>query len=393
MLLDRVPVQQLPQHIPGRLGVPGLQQVGAVGVPWVAPDGVLQDRQLFLAEQQQLARVVQLVVADERDSPRGAAVDHPQVVESELGPVGGARLLVAQQERVLAQQLDAPHAHAPQRIPAAVQPQQSVGRALPQLLSVQTHEHLLLQLGQHAGRVQGDGGWVTRVARVRQEQLVVRVAEEVADRAAALHQTGTPCPLLGGYPQQVYALHHGGEHGQGVPVQPDTQARTYAPQLCQAQQHLQPVHDPARAQRDEQQVRDGVLVGQQLRGLLGTQARLQVALSRGLTGGTVGRGREGARGGCLSVGSDQEAGVTGEEEAVVGTEENGGLWGSDVVLETEGLVEDAVGRGVSDRVSRDASVAVDGEGVPVRSKRHQLSTVWSGLYAVSECVEADFAGL
>ena len=60
-----------------------------------------------------------------------------------------------------------------------------------------------------------------------------------------------------------------------------------------------------------------------------------------------------------------------------------------MVLETEGLVEDAVSRGMSDRVSRDVSVAVNGESVPVRSKRDQLDTVWSGLYAVSECVEAD----
>ena len=48
----------------------------------------------------------------------------------------------------------------------------------------------------------------------------------------------------------------------------------------------------------------------------------------------------------------------------------------------EDLVEDVSSRGVSDLVSRDASIAVDGESVPVVSKRDQLCTVWSVLVHV-----------
>ena len=82
------------------------------------------------------------------------------------------------------------------------------------------------------------------------------------------------------------------------------------------------------------------------------------------------------------MGSDQEARVASEEEAVVGTEGDGGVWRRDLVLEVEDLVEDVSSRGVSDLVSRDASIAVDGESVPVVSKRDQLCTVWSELVHV-----------
>ena len=55
------------------------------------------------------------------------------------------------------------------------------------------------------------------------------------------------------------------------------------------------------------------------------------------------------------MGSDQEARVASEEEAVVGTEGDGGVWLRDLVLEVEDLAEDVSSRGVSDLVSRDAS--------------------------------------
>ena len=242
-------------------------------------------------------------------------------------------------------------------------------------------------LGQHVCRVQADMGRATRVTRVRQEQLVVRVAEEVADRIAALHQTGTPAfltpsLLLGGYTQQVYVLHHGREHSQCVPVQPHTQACTEVLQVSQTQQHLHAIHDPASRQTDEQQVRDRVLVSQQHRALRRVQTRVQVRLACEQTVRTVGRREGWERLECLSVGSDQEARVAGEEEAVVGTEGDGGIWRRDLVLEVEDLAEDVSSRGVSDLVSRDASIAVDGESVPVVSKRDQLCTVWSELVHV-----------
>ena len=54
------------------------------------------------------------------------------------------------------------------------------------------------------------------------------------------------------------------------------------------------------------------------------------------------RGRRCRRRRCLSVGSDQEAGVAREEEAEVGTEQDGGVWRGHVLLETERLIEYAI---------------------------------------------------
>ena len=126
VLLDRIPVQQLSQRVSGHHSAAGLQEAGAGGVPRIVADGVLQGRQLLLTQLEHLPRVVQLVVAGVRHSLSGTAVDHPQVVQVELGAVRGACELVAQQEGVLGEQLDAPHAHLPQQLPAAVQRQQPV---------------------------------------------------------------------------------------------------------------------------------------------------------------------------------------------------------------------------------------------------------------------------